>query len=60
MAAGRLGFTGADDVNLSARRDSQLDLMADLLAAHTDVDAILGLLEAGPPRRPTIVSTLRG
>jgi adenosylcobyric acid synthase len=59
-AAGRHGFTVADDVDVSARRDSQLDLMADLLAAHTDVDAILGLLEAGPPRRPTIVSTLRG
>ncbi len=60
VAAGRLGFTGADDVNVSARRDSQLDLMADLLAAHTDADAILGLLEAGPPRRPTIVSMRRG
>ncbi|MDT5006570.1 MAG: adenosylcobyric acid synthase [Mycobacterium sp.] len=59
-AAGRHGFTVAEDVDVSARRDSQLDLMADLLAAHTDVDAILGLLEAGPPRRPTIVSTLRG
>jgi adenosylcobyric acid synthase len=59
-AAGRHGFTVADDVDVSARRDSQLDLMADLLAAHTDVDAILGLLDAGPPRRPTIVSTLRG
>ncbi len=34
--------------------------MADLMAAHTDIDAILGLLEAGPPGRPAIVSTLRG
>jgi adenosylcobyric acid synthase len=57
-AAGRFGFVVADDVDVSARRDSQLDLMADLLAAHTDVDAILGLLEAGPPRRPTIVTSL--
>ena len=60
VAAGRLGFTGADDANVLARGDSQLDLMADLLAAHTDADAILGLLEAGPPRRPTIVSMRRG
>ena len=57
-AAGRHGFTVADDVDVSARRDAQLDLMADLMAAHTDVDAILGLLEGGPPERPAIVSAL--
>ena len=44
----------------SARRDAQLDLMADLMAAHADIDAILGLLEGGPPERPAIVSALRG
>jgi adenosylcobyric acid synthase len=59
-AAGRHGFVVADDVDVLARRDAQLDLMADLLAAHSDVDAILGLLETGPPERPTIVSALRG
>jgi adenosylcobyric acid synthase len=58
VAAGRHGFAVADDVDVSARRDSQLDLIADLLAAHTDVDAILGLLEGGPPRRRTIVTSL--
>ncbi len=58
-AAGRQGFAAADDVDVAARRDGQLDLMADLLAAHADIDAILGLLETGPPRRPTIVSTRR-
>jgi adenosylcobyric acid synthase len=58
-AAGRHGFAVADDVDVSARRDAQLDLMADLLAAHADIDAIHGLLEAGPPERPAIVSTLR-
>ena len=36
------GFVVADDVDVSARRDAQLDLMADLLAAHADIDAILG------------------
>ena len=59
-AAGRHGFTVAEDVDVSARRDAQLDLMADLLAAHADIDAVLGLLEAGPPERPTVVSALRG
>ena len=33
--------------------------MADLMAAHVDIDAILGLLENGPPERPAIVSALR-
>ncbi len=57
-AAGRPGFTVAADVDVSARRDAQLDLMADLLAASVDIDAILGLLENGPPVRPTIVTSL--
>jgi len=57
-AAGRRGFTVAADVDVSARRDGQLDLMADLLAASVDIDAILGLLENGPPGRPTIVTSL--
>ena len=59
LAAGRHGFTIADDVAVTARREAQLDLMADLMAAHVDIDAILGLLDTGPPDRPAIVSTLR-
>ena len=58
-AAGRSGFAVAADTDVSARRDAQLDLMADLLTAHVDVDAVLALLDAGPPRRPTILSALR-
>jgi adenosylcobyric acid synthase len=57
-AVGRRGFTVAADVDVSARRDAQLDLMADLLSAAADIDAILGLLETGPPSRPTIVTSL--
>jgi adenosylcobyric acid synthase len=57
---GRSGFVVADDVDVATRRDGQLDLMADLLTAHTDVDAILALLDHGPPNRPTMVTTLRG
>ncbi len=59
-AAGRSAFVVADDVEVAARRDAQLDLMADLLSAHTDVDAILALLEDGAPQRPTIVTRLQG
>ena len=49
-AAGRHGFAVADDVDVSARRDAQLDLMADLLAAHADIDAILGPAGDGTAR----------
>jgi adenosylcobyric acid synthase len=57
-AAGRGGFV-VGDTNVAARRDAQLDLIADLLAAHLDVDAVLGLLDGPPPRRPRIASQLR-
>lgn len=56
-AAGRGGFVVAD-IDVAARRDAQLDAIADLLAAHLDVDAVLGLLD-GPPPRPPITSALR-
>lgn len=58
-ACGRTGFRVAPDTNVSERRDGQLDVMADLLAAHLEVDALLGLMDtpAAPP--PVIVSTLR-
>jgi adenosylcobyric acid synthase len=54
----RSGFVVADDVDVSARRDAQLDLMADLLTAHLDIDAVMGLLEHGPPKRPTLTTAL--
>ncbi|MGE2724562.1 cobyric acid synthase [Mycolicibacterium pulveris] len=57
-AAGRTGFVVADDVDVGARRDAQLDVMADLLAAHLDVDAVLELLDGDPPPRPTITAEL--
>ncbi|MDT5152889.1 MAG: adenosylcobyric acid synthase [Mycobacterium sp.] len=58
-AAGRHGFVVADDVDVTARRDAQLDVMADLLAAHLDVAAVMDLLENGAPARPTISSALQ-
>jgi adenosylcobyric acid synthase len=57
-AAGKSGFVVADDVDVAARRDAQLDLMADLLTAHLDIDAVVGLLEHGPPERPTLSTAL--
>jgi adenosylcobyric acid synthase len=58
--AGRSGFVVADDVNVSESRERQLDLMADLLAAHLDVDAVMDLLANGVPARPTITTVLAG
>jgi len=57
-AAGRDGFVVADGVDVAARRDAQLDLMADLLDAHLDVDAVTALLDGDPPPRPTVVNAL--
>jgi adenosylcobyric acid synthase len=51
------GFVVAQDVDVATRRDAQLDLMADLLTAHLDIDAVIALLESGPPHRPTIVTS---
>jgi adenosylcobyric acid synthase len=59
-AAGRDGFVVADDVDVTGRRDAQLDVMADLLAAHLDVAAVLELLERGAPSRPVITSQISG
>ncbi|WP_156688536.1 cobyric acid synthase [Mycobacterium sp. Marseille-P9652] len=58
-AAGRTGFVAAPDTDVAARRDAQLDTIADLLAAHLDVDAVLGLLDGPPPERPGISVGLR-
>jgi adenosylcobyric acid synthase len=57
-ASGRAGFVVADDVDVQARRDAQLDLMADLLTSHVDLDALLALLDGEPPQRPTIITGL--
>jgi adenosylcobyric acid synthase len=58
-AGGRNGFVVADDVNVAALRDAQLDAMADLLAAHVDIDAVLKLVESGAPVRPAITTGLQ-
>ncbi|BAX91861.1 cobyric acid synthase [Mycobacterium shigaense] len=58
-AAGRTGFVVAADTDVAGRRDAQLDRVADLLAAHLDTDAVLGLLDGPPPQRPHVASRLR-
>ena len=58
-AAGRAGSSSPTTSTCAARRDAQLDLMADLLAAHLDIDAVVGLLDARSRRnRPTLATAL--
>jgi len=58
-AAGRDGFVVAEDTDVPARRDAQLDRMADLLEEHADVTALLALLDGPPPVRATVSTGLR-
>ena len=58
-AVGRTGFVAAGDVSVRARRDAQLDVIADLLDTHLDVDAVLALLDGGPPSAPVISTAVR-
>ncbi|TPG36936.1 cobyric acid synthase [Mycolicibacterium hodleri] len=60
MTGGRKGFVVAADVEVTTRRDAQLDTMADLLASHLDVGAVMDLLDRGVPSRPVITSTICG
>ncbi len=57
-AARKPGFVVAADIDVAARRDAQLDVMADLLTAYLDVDAVLALLDEPPPARPTILTSI--
>jgi adenosylcobyric acid synthase len=59
-AAERPGFVVAPDVDVPAQRDTQLDVMADLLASHLDMAAITGLIDDGAPPRPTVTTGLLG
>jgi adenosylcobyric acid synthase len=47
--AGRHGFTVAPDTDFAALRERGLDLLGDLVEEHLDTDALLSLIEAGPP-----------
>jgi adenosylcobyric acid synthase len=59
-AAGRPGFVVAPDTDVPRQRDTQLDVMADLLAAHLDMAAVTGLIDNGVPPRPTVTTGLLG
>jgi adenosylcobyric acid synthase len=48
--SGRTDFVIATDTSFAAVRAAQLDLLADLLERHADLDAIFGLIEKGAPK----------
>jgi adenosylcobyric acid synthase len=53
--AGRPGFRVAQDVSVAAERESQLDLLADLIEKHLDTAALERLIAAGAtPDLPTL------
>lgn len=56
--AGRPGFLPAR-ISVPARRDAQLDVMADLLAAHLDLGAVLRLLDGPTPSAPVITTAVQ-
>jgi adenosylcobyric acid synthase len=47
--AGRDGFQPSVSTSFAAARTAQLDVLGDLVAEHLDTDAVLRLLEQGPP-----------
>ncbi|MBF6173874.1 cobyric acid synthase [Nocardia blacklockiae] len=53
--AGRTGFVVAQDVSVAEVRAEQLDLLADLIEKHLDLDHLERLLASGaPPGLPTL------
>ncbi|WP_175420577.1 cobyric acid synthase [Rhodococcus sp. SGAir0479] len=57
--AGRAGFVVAPDTDVARVREAQLDLLADLVERHLDVDAVLAIVGGGSPvGLPTIASRL--
>ena len=52
------GFQGAPDASVTRLRDAQLDVMADLMVAHLDLEAIFALLDGPPADAPVIRSAL--
>jgi adenosylcobyric acid synthase len=47
--AGRKGYVVATDTVFAQRREHLLDLLGDLVERHLDTDALLRMIESGPP-----------
>lgn len=57
--AGRTGFVVAPDTDVAQVREAQLDLLADLVEQHLDVDAVLSILVAGVPAGLPVIASSR-
>ncbi|MFF2082180.1 hypothetical protein ACFVVM_00290 [Nocardia sp. NPDC058176] len=55
--AGRTGFTVAPDTSVAAIRTAQLDLLADLIEQHVDLDALDHLIRHGAPADLPVIRT---
>ncbi|MEO9328753.1 cobyric acid synthase [Gordonia aurantiaca] len=53
--AGRDDFVVAPDTDFAAARTRQVDLMADLVTAHLDLDAVTDLIRTGPVAAPPLI-----
>ena len=53
--AGVVGFQVAPDTEVEAIRRRQVDTMADLMSEHLDLDAVLRLIENGPPASAPVI-----
>jgi adenosylcobyric acid synthase len=52
-------FTAAEDVSFAAVRERRFDVLADLVEQHLDTDALVQLIENGPPPDlPVVTSAL--
>ncbi|MFE3443872.1 cobyric acid synthase [Nocardia sp. NPDC059180] len=58
-AAGRTGFRAASGTSVAAVRLAQLDLLADLVENHLDVDALEALIATGAPAGLPMVTAAR-
>ncbi|WP_244198082.1 cobyric acid synthase [Nocardia neocaledoniensis] len=55
--AGRTGFRPAPDTSVAAVRTAQLDLLADLIEQHVDLDALDALIARGAPTDLPVIRT---
>ncbi|WP_280301940.1 cobyric acid synthase [Nocardia neocaledoniensis] len=55
--AGRTGFRPAPDTSVAAVRAAQLDLLADLIEQHVDLDALDALIARGAPTDLPVIRT---
>ncbi|UGT58452.1 cobyric acid synthase [Nocardia asteroides] len=55
--AGRTGFRAAPDTSVAAVRAAQLDLLADLIEQHVDLDALDALIARGAPTDLPVIRT---